>query len=221
MFAYTVGIAGIIGVGVTIKTIYENKERYDLARQGGIIATDRGVKGKFFKKEYNQDYFKIMDNYDTYFRFTNKLNKDKTYFKISNDKDKNNTYFSFTNYMDKDKSGFCYGTRGYHTTFKRSPIDMEDIMKKYDSNKHHILKLNIKDDTEIFIEANGVLNVKDPSFVILDQIKTSDDFRKVLDENPYKEIPRLPYCNTIIGLVALPSDDWVQEMMDHFYCPLA
>ena len=66
---------------------------------------------------------------------------------------------------------------------------MEDIMKKYDSNKHHILKLNIKDDTEIFIESNGALNVKDPSFVILDKIKTSDDFRKILDENPYKEIP--------------------------------
>ena len=209
MFAYTVGIAGIIGVGVTIKTIYENKERYDLARQGGIIATDRGVKGKFFKKEYNQDYFKIMDNYDTYFRFTNKLNKDKTYFKISNDKDKDNTYFRFTNEINKDKFG-------YHSVFRRSPIDMEDIMKKYDYKKHHILKLNIEDDTEIFIESNGVLNVKNPSFVILDQIKTSDDFRKVLDEKPYKEIPRFPYCNTILGLVALPSADWVQEMMDNF-----
>ena len=195
MLPYTIGFAGIVMVGLTIKKYNENmykkeseknsekyyekesfyKKRGELALQGGIISTDGTVKGKFFKKEYNQDYFKIMDNDNYYF-------------------ERDGSYLRFTDGANRDKRGSCYDNFGYYSEFTRHPINMKNFMERYNPEKNHILKLNIEDDTEIFIESNGGLNVKDPSFVILDKIKTLDDFQKILDEKPYKEIPNLhPY----------------------------
>ena len=195
MLPYTIGFAGIVMVGLTIKKYNENmykkeseknsekyyekesfyKKRGELALQGGIISTDGIVKGKFFKKEYNQDYFKIMDNDNYYF-------------------ERDGSYLRFTDGANRDKRGSCYDKFGYYSEFTRHPINMKNFMERYNPEKNHILKLNIEDDTEIFIESNGGLNVKDPSFVILDKIKTLDDFQKILDEKPYKEIPNLhPY----------------------------
>lgn len=203
MLPYTIGFAGIVMVGLTIKKYNENmykkeseknsekyyekesfyKKRGELARQGGIISTDGTVKGKFFKKEYNQDYFKIMDNDNYYF-------------------ERDGSYLRFTDGANRDKCGFCYDKFGYHSEFTRHPINMKNFMERYNPEKNHILKLNIEDDTEIFIESNGGLNVKDPSFVILDKIKTLDDFQKILDEKPYKAIPSLhPYWDA----------DWIQK----------
>ena len=207
MLPYTIGFAGIVMVGLTIKKYNENmykkeseqnceqnyeqnyeketfyKKRGELARQGGIISTDGTVKGKFFKKEYNQDYFKIMDNDNYYF-------------------ERDGSYLRFTDGENRDKRGFCYDKFGYHSEFTRHPINMKNFMERYNPEKNHILKLNIEDDTEIFIESNGGLSVKDPSFVILDKIKTLDDFQKILDEKPYKAIPSLhPYWDA----------DWIQK----------